>query len=154
MLPNQWDMLLRLRTIPDTVDDFTGFAIQGDMIAWTFPATTAVSQYRRGGAASVRNVVLPMTYNHITVPITHELAADPKARAWINAYVPGDGEEPKVPADVRGLNILWAADVWFSIKKHWCLEAQTLIRAKRAALANDHELSGSQVSAGRLPAPD
>jgi len=102
----------------------------------------------------VRNVVLPMTYNHITVPITHELAADPKARAWINAYVPGDGEEPKVPADVRGLNILWAADVWFSIKKHWCLEAQTLIRAKRAALAHDHELSGSQVSAGRLPAPD
>ena len=28
MLPNQWDMLLRLRTIPDTVDDFTGFAIR------------------------------------------------------------------------------------------------------------------------------
>jgi hypothetical protein len=155
MLPNQWDMLLRLRTIPDTVDDFTGFAIQGDMIAWTFPATTAVSQYRRGGAASVRNVVLPMTYNHITVPITHELAADPKARAWINAYVPPKGdEEPKVPADVRGLNILWAADVWFSIKKHWCLEAQTLIRARRAAVANDHELAGAQVSTRHLPAPD
>jgi pimeloyl-ACP methyl ester carboxylesterase len=154
MLPNQWDMLLRLRTIPDTVDDFTGFAIQGDMIAWTFPATTTVSQYRRGGAATVRNVVLPMTYNHITVPITHALAADSKARAWINAYVPGTAEQPQVPADVRGLNILWAADVWFSIKKHWCLEAQTLIRAKRASLANDHELSGSQVSAGRLPAPD
>ena len=154
MLPNQWDMLLRLRTIPDTVDDFTGFAIQGDMIAWTFPATTAVSQYRRGGAGTVRNVVLPMTYNHITVPITHALAADPKARAWINAYVPGTEEEPKVPPDVRGLNILWAADVWFSIKKHWCLEAQTLIRAKRAALATDHELAGSQVSTGRLPAPD
>jgi hypothetical protein len=154
MLPNQWDMLLRLRTIPDTVDDFTGFAIQGDMIAWTFPATTAVSQYRRGGAATVRNVVLPMTYNHITVPITHALAADPKARAWINAYVPEADEKPEVPADVRGLNILWAADVWFSIKKHWCLEAQTLIRAKRAAFASDHELSGSQVSAGRLPAPN
>jgi hypothetical protein len=154
MLPNQWDMLLRLRTIPDTVDDFTGFAIQGDMIAWTFPATTAVSQYRRGGAAAVRNVVLPVTYNHITVPITHALAADPKARAWINAYVPGTDEEPKVPSDVRGLNILWAADVWFSIKKHWCLEAQALVRAKRAALANDHELAGSQVSTRRLPPPD
>src|SRR4029079_19105648 len=89
VLPNQWDMLLRLRTIPDTVDDFTGFAIQGDMIAWTFPATPGVSQYRRGGAAAVRNVVLPVTYNHITVPITLALAADPKARAWINAYVPG-----------------------------------------------------------------
>jgi hypothetical protein len=154
VLPNQWDMLLRLHTIPDTVDDFTGFAIQGDMIAWTFPGTTAVNQYRRGGAAAVRNVVLPMTYNHITVPITHALAADPKARAWINAYVPGTVDEPRVPADVRGLNILWAADVWFSIKKHWCLEAQTLIRAKRAALDNDHVLSGSQVSTGRLPASD
>jgi hypothetical protein len=154
MLPNQWDMLLRLRTIPDTVDDFTGFAIQGDMIAWTFPATTAVSQYRRGGAATVRNVVLPVTYNHITVPITHALAADPNARAWINAYVPGTDEEPKVPSDVRGFNILWAADVWFSIKKHWCLEAQALVRAKRAALANDHQLAGSQVSTGRLPPLD
>jgi hypothetical protein len=147
-------MLLRLRTIPDTVDDFTGFAIQGDMIAWTFPATTAVSQYRRGGAATVRNVVLPVTYNHITVPITHALAADPNARAWINAYVPGTDEEPKVPSDVRGLNILWAADVWFSIKKHWCLEAQALVRAKRAALANDHQLAGSQVFTGRLPPLD
>lgn len=153
MLPNQWDMLLRLRTIPDTVDDFTGFAIQGDMIAWTFPATTGVSQYRRGGAAAVRNVVLPVTYNHITVPITHALAADPKTRAWINAYVPG-ADEPKVPADVRGFNILWAADVWFSIKKHWCLEAQALVRAKRASLASDHELAGSQVSTRLLPAPN
>ncbi|HEX3633460.1 MAG TPA: hypothetical protein VHZ01_13205 [Casimicrobiaceae bacterium] len=155
VLPNQWDMLLRLHTIPDTVDDFTGFAIQGDMIAWTFPGATDVNQYRRGGAATVRNVVLPMTYNHITVPITHALAADPKARAWINAYVPATtADEPTVPADVRGLNILWAADVWFSIKKHWCLEAQALIRAKRAALDKDHELSGSQVSAGRVPAPN
>jgi hypothetical protein len=44
--------------------------------------------------------------------------------------------------------------VWFSIKKHWCLEAQTLIRAKRAVLANDHELAGSQISTQRLPASD
>ena len=28
-------------------------------------------------------------------------------------------------------NILWAADVWYSIKKQWCLEAQRLVRAKR-----------------------
>jgi pimeloyl-ACP methyl ester carboxylesterase len=153
MLPNQWDMLLKLRTIPDTVDDFTGFAIRGDMIEWTLPGASE-GQYRRGGAATVRNVILPITYNHITVPITHALAADPKARAWINAYVPGTDEEPKVPSDVRGLNILWAADVWFSIKKHWCLEAQALVRAKRAALANDHQLAGSQVSTGRLPPLD
>jgi len=154
VLPNQWDMLLKLRTIPDTVDDFTGFSIQGDLIAWTFPGTSSISEYRRGGAATVRNVILPITYNHITVPITHALAADPKARAWINAYVPGATGEPKAPADVSGFNILWAADVWFSIKKHWCLEAQKLIRAKRGAFAEDHGLSGSQVSSRRVPPPD
>jgi hypothetical protein len=146
MLPNQWDMLLRLHTIPDTVDDFTGFAIKGDMVAWTFPGTGAMSEYRRGGAAQVRNVVLPITYNHITVPITHPLADDPKARAWINAYVPEVGEEPEVPADVKGNNILWAADVWFSIKKHWCLEAQKLIRARQVALARDEVRVLSHVS--------
>jgi hypothetical protein len=29
-------------------------------------------------------------------------------------------------------NALWAADVWFHIKKHWALEAQKVIRAQRA----------------------
>lgn len=133
LLPNQWDMFFRLRTIPDTVDEFTGFAIQGDMVAWTFPGMSDVSQYRRGGVAKVRNVVLPVTYNHIIVPITHTLAADAKTRDWINAYIPGNTDESTAPAGVSGYNILWAADVWFSIKKHWCLEAQRLVRAKRAA---------------------
>jgi hypothetical protein len=131
LLPNQWDMFFRLRTIPDTVDEFTGFAIQGDMVAWTFPGMSGVSKYRRGGVAKVRNVVLPITYNHIMVPITHTLAADAKTRDWINAYMPGNTDESTAPAGVSGYNILWAADVWFSIKKHWCLEAQRLVRAKR-----------------------
>jgi hypothetical protein len=38
-----------------------------------------------------------------------------------------------LPADAQ-LHVMWAADVWYSIKKHWCLEAQTLIRARRVAL--------------------
>lgn len=133
ILPNQWDMLFRLRTIPNTVDEFTGFSIQGDMVAWTFPGTSAVNDYRRGGAAHVRNVVLPITYNHIMVPVTHALATDTATRNWINAYVPRDGEQPDVPDGIIGHNVLWAADVWFSIKKHWCIEAQRLIRARRAA---------------------
>ena len=132
VLPNQWDMFFRLRTIPDTVDEFTGFAIQGDMVAWTFPGMSDMSQYR-GGVAKVRNVVLPVTYNHIMVPITHTLAADAKTRDWINAYVPGNADKTAAPSGVSGYNILWAADVWFSIKKHWCLEAQRLIHAKHAA---------------------
>jgi hypothetical protein len=132
VLPNQWDMFFRLRTIPDTVDEFTGFAIQGDMVAWTFPGTSDMSQYR-GGVAKVRNVVLPVTYNHIMVPITHTLAADAKTRDWINAYVPGNADKSVAPSGMGGYNILWAADVWFSIKKHWCLESQRLIHARQAA---------------------
>jgi hypothetical protein len=27
--------------------------------------------------------------------------------------------------------VLWAAGVWHDIKKHWCLEAQRLIRARQ-----------------------
>jgi hypothetical protein len=146
LLPNQWDMFFRLRTIPDTVDEFTGFAIQGDMVAWTFPGMSDVSQYRRGGAAKVRNVVLPVTYNHIIVPITHTLAADAKTRDWINAYIPGNTDESTAPAGVSGYNILWAADVWFSIKKHWCLEAQRLVRAKRAASEKGNLQFDSRVS--------
>ena len=133
MLPNQWDMVFRLRKIPNSVDEFTGYSIQGDMVAWTFPGTFAVSEYRRSEGAAVRNVVLPMTYNHLTVPVTHALANDQKTRDWINAYVPRDDGRPAVPDDVMHYNVLWAADVWYGIKKHWCLEAQRLVRAKRAA---------------------
>lgn len=151
LLPNQWDMFFRLRTIPDTVDEFTGFAIQGDMVAWTFPGMSDVSQYRRSGVAKVRNVVLPITYNHIMVPITHTLAADAKTRDWINAYMPGNTDESTAPAGVSGYNILWAADVWFSIKKHWCLEAQRLVRAKRAASEKGNLQFDSRVSGVRAP---
>jgi hypothetical protein len=30
------------------------------------------------------------------------------------------------------VNILWAAENWYYIKKHWVLELQNLIRARRA----------------------
>jgi hypothetical protein len=137
ILPNQWDMVHRLRMIPDTVDEFTGFVIPGDLIAWTLSGATGASRYRNGGAAKVRNVTLPGSYNHITVPLTSSLAKDPRTREWINAYrqAAGDDAVLDAPSDVRGDNILWAADVWFSVKKHWCLEAQQFIRARRAALA-------------------
>ena len=38
-------------------------------------------------------------------------------------------------------NILWAADVWHSVKKYWCLEAQVLIRAKRAMLVTTDSIA-------------
>lgn len=133
VLPNQWGDLDTLRKIPDTVDEFTGFFVEYDMIAFSFPGNPLDTRYVPNGKAVVRNVVLPPTYNHITVPETADLAQDAKTRAWINAYVPGTRADPSaLPASAQS-HVLWAADVWYSIKKHWCLEAQRWVRAMRAA---------------------
>ena len=42
---------------------------------------------------------------------------------------------PPVPAGDAS-NVFWGADVWYSTKKHWVLEAQRLVRAKRATTAD------------------
>ena len=134
MSPFHWSMARRLHAIPNTVDDFTGFNIDFDLIAWTGPGA---APYQHNGTAHVRNVSLPATYNHVFVPLTQALASDASMRDWINAYVPGaDNGDPPGADEGRGTNALWAADVWFSIKKHWCLEGQRLIRAKQAAPAS------------------
>jgi hypothetical protein len=134
--PVHWGMAQRLHTIPNTVEDFTGFSIDNDLIAWTFPGPEIAHLYHHNGTAAVRNVTLPGSYSHVFVPVTQALAADPTMRDWLNAYVPGaDNGKPPGTGDGRDNNALWAADVWFSIKKHWCLEAQHFIRARRAGLA-------------------
>ena len=129
--PFHWSMAPRLHLIPNTVEDFTGFNIGFDMIALTGPDS---APYRHNGTAQVRNVSLPATYNHVFVPMTQALASDAKMRDWINAYVPGaDNGNPPGSDEGRAINAFWAADVWFSIKKHWALEAQRLIRVRQAA---------------------
>jgi len=131
VLPNQWESLATLRRIPDTVDEFTGYFIGVDFFALSFPGNPLDTPYEKNGAANVRNVVLPATYNHVTVPVTHDLPHNAQAREAINAYVPSsDAKRDSTPEVESG--VLWAADVWYSIKKHWVLEAQHLIRAQRA----------------------
>lgn len=132
LLPNQWSMVKRLHTIPDSVEDFTGYALGLDLIAWDLPGAGAV--YQPSGAARVRNVELPATYSHVFVAATAPLARDPAMRAWLNAYVPGSNVA--LPEDAQSTdNSLWAADVWYSIKKHWVLQAQQLVRARQALAA-------------------
>ncbi|MGL6113287.1 MAG: hypothetical protein ACRC2B_24610 [Rubrivivax sp.] len=128
MLPNQWSMVRRLRSIPDSVEEFTGYALALDLIAWDLPGAGA--NYQANGTAKVRNVELPMNYSHVFVAATSHLARDPVMREWINAYAPGRASEP--PASTQSSdNSLWAADVWYSIKKHWVLQAQKVVRARR-----------------------
>jgi len=135
VLPGWWESLDTLRKIPDTVDEFTGYFIEVDLIALSIPGNPLDRPYENGGKAQVRNVTLPATYNHVIVPMTASLAADPAVRDWINAYVPGDKRDTSsLPAEAAG-HVLWAADVWYSIKKHWCIEAQRWVRAQRARVA-------------------
>jgi len=130
-LPNQWVMLNKLRSIPDSVLEFTGFYMGFDLIGGDLLGFGPLNKYRANGTARVRNVMLPIGYNHVTVPDTKHLAEDREIRDWINNYTPS--EEPSLEREFKTStrNILWAADVWHSIKRHWVLELQRLIMAKR-----------------------
>jgi len=133
VLPNQWDDFANLRKIPDTVDEFTGYFIELDLFALSFPGNPLDVPYQKNGLAKVRNVTLPAVTNHVFVPVTADLAANEAVRGWIDDYTPAKLSDP-IP-DAVGSNGLWAADVWYSIKKHWVIEAQRLVRARRTVLA-------------------
>jgi hypothetical protein len=128
ILPNQWSMIGNLRAIPNTVEDFTGYSLGLDIWAWSIADST---QYVHNGTAKVRNVVLPAWYNHVLLPVTKDLATEPKSRAWVAAYTPATNPDT-APEETAGLSAIWAADVWYSVKKHWVLEAQKTIKARRA----------------------
>ena len=121
-------MLDKLRAIPDSVEEFTGFAIEWDLIAGLFPRS---DPYLATGSATVRNVILPATYTHIGLPETLHLATDPVTRAWIEAYVPVDNAAIPDDAAVDTTNLVHAADIWHSVKRHWAIEAMRLAAAQR-----------------------
>ncbi|HKW79940.1 MAG TPA: hypothetical protein VJQ49_02925, partial [Casimicrobiaceae bacterium] len=128
-LLGQWDMMGKLRAIPDTVEDFTGFTIDWDLIAGTLPGSET---YHSDGSANVRNVELPRETSHIRMPRTRYLTGQRVTRAWIDDYDP-TVPLPPLPEGpgTDSANIVHAADIWYSVKKHWCIEAQRLLRARR-----------------------
>jgi len=133
ILLGQWTMVARLRNIPDTAEEFTGFSLEWDPIAGNFGSA---EPYRAIGSARIRNVILPPKASHLSLPLAKELALDPVARDWIDRYVPGPGTASLPSGALAELpNLLHAADIWYSVKKHWCLEAQRLIRDARRSAA-------------------
>jgi hypothetical protein len=122
LLQGQWSMLSRLRAVPDTVRDFTGFRIEGDLIAGDFGDDPYVAQ----GSAHVRNVTLPASYSHIGAARAEHLAADPVTRAWIDAWRPD--RAASIPEGHDTTNILHAADIWYGVKRAWCIEARARTR--------------------------
>lgn len=133
-LPVHWKVFPVIRSIPDTVDDFTGYRIGLDFFAWDAPGLEGVKTFHAAGKANVRNVTLPAAYSHVFVPDTESLALSAPMRAWINAFDPENIAGLAPLPDENARNVMWAADVWHTVKKHWCLEAQRLLRARRTAL--------------------
>ena len=129
LLLGQWSMLARLRKIPDTVDEFTGFTIPWDPIAGNF-GDAAI--YAPLGNAAVRNVLLPAATSHIGAPLTEHLAAAPVTRQMIDAWQPQHGVLVVATPQVDARNIAHAADLWFSIRRHWCREGQRSLHEPRA----------------------
>jgi hypothetical protein len=133
-LPNVWDMNRKLRKIPDSVEEFTGFQKGLDILGGDFLGYGSANEYHSVGRAKVRNVRLPSISPHSTVPYVSRLLRDEEVRAWIQRYDPEGGPEASQPPAEFGrksAQIVWAAEVWHSIKKHWVLELQRLIRAQR-----------------------
>ena len=135
VLPNQWDMCGRLRDIPDSVEEFTGFFKGKDLYGGDWLGYGPANHFKSMGKAVVRNVRLPTYYKHGGVPNNVHLLKSQQIMDWLNNYHPNDKpyDEPRleVKFDADSKNILWAEDVWYSIKKHWVLELQRLLRARR-----------------------
>jgi hypothetical protein len=122
LMLGQWTMLSRLRTIPDSVDEFTGFILPHDPIAGNLFGDRP---YRAAGRAHVRSVALPASYHHVTLPAVDHLAADPAIRAYLDAWRPDRAAPPLPTGDTS--NLIHATDIWYSVKRHWCMQAQRLL---------------------------
>ncbi|HVE51119.1 MAG TPA: hypothetical protein VNG69_16080 [Casimicrobiaceae bacterium] len=132
IFPNNWEVLGRLRDIPDTAVQFNGYFIGIDWFVVNFGGPGA-DRFKPLGTAQIRNVELPAGYLHVTVPVSHHLPANQEFKRFIDAYR-GTTEKPDeatMPGSYSD-NIYYAADNWFTIKKHWVLELKRMINARRA----------------------
>jgi pimeloyl-ACP methyl ester carboxylesterase len=128
--PSHLGMIGKLRTIPNTVEDFAGYHVTMDLLGGDFIGFGGVNDYKPSGSAAVRNVGLPPGSGHFSVLAVCEAARKPEIRNWINQYRPGVSAEAQRPLLPDGRKLVYAAEVWYSVKRHWVLELQRLIRAR------------------------
>ncbi len=135
ILPNQWDINLDLRKIPDSVIEFIGFCKPYDLLGGDYLGYGSANHYEATGEALVRNVWLPKEYKHGEIPTTDHLLKSQQIKDWLNDYQPADQivsyPELNTQFDSDSSHILWAAEMWYATKKHWVLELQRSIRAHR-----------------------
>ena len=125
---------MHLRDVPDSVEDFTGFYKGKDLLGGDLLGYGSVNHFQAMDKAAVRNVCLPSDYKHGAIPDTKHLLHSQQIKDWINRYHPADkpfdAPQLEVKFDADSDHILWAADVWYSIKKHWVIELQHLLNAQ------------------------
>jgi hypothetical protein len=84
LMPNQWDMTTRLRRVPDSVEEFTGYSKGNDPFGGDLWGYEPLNVYKANGKALVRNVRLPADYNHALIPNTRHLVESQEIIDWIN----------------------------------------------------------------------
>jgi hypothetical protein len=140
LLPNQWDMCVKLHKIPDSVEEFTGFCKGKDPLGGDYLGYGPANHYKAMDKAVVRNIWLPSSYKHREVPDTEHLLRSRQIMDWLNQYHPSEKPVDTPRADVEfdsdSRQIVFAAEVWYCIKKHWVLELQRRIRASQLAEAH------------------
>jgi pimeloyl-ACP methyl ester carboxylesterase len=116
ILPNEWDMNSKLREIPDSVDEFTGFQKGMDFLGGDFLGYGSVNDYHASGKAIVHNVRLPSAGGHSSIPDSRNLLEDEAVKDWIVNYLPAApvavGQTPKARFGSKTARIIWAAEVW------------------------------------------
>jgi pimeloyl-ACP methyl ester carboxylesterase len=136
IVPNEWDMNGKLRAIPDSVDEFVGFQKGMDLLGGDYLGFGPANEYHATGRACVRNVRLPSTCTHSEILYVRSLLDHQELKSWINDYNPAFAATDTAPHETdfgsKSGRALWAAEVWYGIKKHWVLELQRLIRARHA----------------------
>jgi hypothetical protein len=125
--PSHLNLLGRLRTIPDTVEDFAGFHMRMDLLGGDLLGFGRMNNYRASGSATVRNIRLPWSSEHFTAPLVRRLAENLETREWINHYRPDASADVRKAAPDRSRNIIYAAELWHGVKRHWVLELQRLL---------------------------
>jgi hypothetical protein len=136
IVPNEWDMNGKLRAIPDSVEEFIGFQKGLDLLGGDYLGFGPANEYHATGRACVRNVRLPSGCTHSEILYVRSLLDHQELKNWINEYQPAsvavEGMPPETGFRSKQGRTLWAAEVWYGIKKHWVLELQRLIRAHHA----------------------
>ncbi len=128
-MPNQWSVAALVRKVPDATKYFTGYSVPGDFLGGGVQGgPDGARAYQATGNTKVQNVVLKWGSEHVTVPRTQHLAKNAASRAWISSWNPSKGDF--LPPDYKGptYNLLYAANVWYEIKKYWCLSLQQAVR--------------------------